>query len=523
MNKRIYHIFFDLHSVSGIIISVLLYIIFFAGSFALFKNEIQVWQEGGEIVKTSIKDINFDKLLQSLDKTYPLHGRDISFNFNGNNRMYVYMSGCKEKLAPESQKQVHYFYLDSHNAKTQSYEQQYSLGEFLYRLHFLDQIPYPIGRYTAGGVAVFFLFAIITGLILHWNRIKNSFYTFNPNAALRRLWADAHTSLGFIGLPFQFIYSITGAYFTLSLLVLLPASLLYKGNQAKLMADMRSDREVYEWKEKSDDNALNFNYFVKKTSVYWSDFNIENLYIKNYGGTNMKYVFSGKSIEKKRFAGVGNLTFNAYTGIIESKNSPLELNYIEDSQQVLKHLHFADYGNISVKIIYFILSFITCFIIVSGVLVWGEARNKKSKSQKQRMYVAKVVHIFLSICLSMLPITALSFSFVRITEGVFIEKKIAIYYFYFSSWILLFLFFRFKRNNYFTNKISLLLSSLFGFLVPFTNGLTSGNWFWVSFKNKQYEILLIDVLWIILSTTALIFYLKINPQSNLKNRSPYKK
>ena len=46
MSNRNYNVFFNTHTVSGIVISIALYVIFFAGAFALFKGEIQIWEEG---------------------------------------------------------------------------------------------------------------------------------------------------------------------------------------------------------------------------------------------------------------------------------------------------------------------------------------------------------------------------------------------------------------------------------------------------------------------------------------------
>lgn len=46
MSKRTYNILFHLHTVSGIVISVALYVIFFTGSFSFFRDEIVNWERG---------------------------------------------------------------------------------------------------------------------------------------------------------------------------------------------------------------------------------------------------------------------------------------------------------------------------------------------------------------------------------------------------------------------------------------------------------------------------------------------
>ncbi|WBX76847.1 PepSY-associated TM helix domain-containing protein [Tenacibaculum ovolyticum] len=521
MSKKNYNIFFNTHTVSGIVISVALYIIFFAGAFSLFKQEIQFWEEGKSISHTERKDINYDKILSSLDEKHELTGRDLRITFEEkSDRIFINMTASKDTLATEKGKTANYFYADINSTKTKSYIEQYSLGEFLFRLHFFQQFPV-IGVYLAGLVSFFFLFAIVTGVIVHWKKIIPKFYAFNPKTVLQKVWTNAHTALGIIGLPFQFIFAVTGAYFALSVLVLLPANFLYNGNQTKLLEDLRPARKSYEWVATSNEKIPSFNSFVKKTQNEWDNFHVTKANIKNYGGVNMKYVITGELEDHKRFVGLGRMVYDVYSNKVAAIKDPYTLNYNEDTQRLLTRLHFGDYGGTFMKIIYLILSLITCFVIITGVLIWIESRNKKSMTLRQRLYTAKVGHIYLSICLSMLPVTALAFLFVKFANGYFINKQTIIYYFYFITWLLFILYFRFKRDNYYTNKASLLLGAIFGFLIPISNGVVSGNWIWTTYLNQQYEILFIDLLWIGIASFSLLFYIKTKP--TIKNQSAFSK
>ena len=375
--------------------------------------------------------------------------------------------------------------------------------------------------YLAGIVALFFLFAIITGVIVHWKKIIPNFYSFNPKTTLKRIWSDSHTALGILGLPFQFIFALTGAYFGLSVLVLAPANLLYNNNQEKLIDDMSPSRKNYEWVSTTDKSILSFNDFAKKATQRWKGFHLNVGHIKNYGGTNMKYVLIGEISDSDGFLGTGRIVFNALSGEIEEDISPIKTAYAEDIQRLLYRLHYGDYGGTPIKIIYFILSLVTCFVIITGVLIWIESRNKKKMTLRQRLYTAKIGHIYLAICLSMLPVTALSFLFVKISNGHFEHKQNALYYFYFITWLIAIVYFRFKRDNYFTNKFCLLTGSIFGFLIPISNGIVSGNWVWTAYSAHQFEILSIDILWIIIASLSLISYLKIKPE--IKEQSSFTK
>ncbi|GFD78601.1 hypothetical protein KUL118_14630 [Tenacibaculum sp. KUL118] len=519
MSNRNYNVFFNTHTVSGIVISVALYIIFFTGAFALFKDEIASWEEGKHSKNIAREHIDYDFLLKKLSKNYHLTSRDIRFYLGDkNDEIYVLTYPAKDTVnIPNEAKYQNYQAINIHTGETASYVEKYSLGEFLYRLHFLTQIP-TIGIYLAGFVSLFFLFAIVTGVIVHWKKIISNFYQFNPKIALKRVWTDAHTALGIIGLPFQFMYAVTATYFCLSLFVLLPANFLYGGDQTKLMNDLRPDRKTYEWAAETNKTLPSVNEFVKENTNRWSHFNPTYVLIKNYGGTNMKYFLIGELDHKERFLSSGMVIYDLETNKTSVIRNPNESKYTDDVQLSLGRLHYGNFGGIAVKVIYFVLALITCFVIITGVLIWIEARNKKSMTLKQRLYTAKIGHIYLAICLSLYPVTALFFLIVKLLPEAYQTQKMSILYtWFFVVWLLATLFFRFKRDNYFTNKTTLLAGAILGFLIPIVNGVVSNNWVWNTYKAKQFDILTVDLLWIAISITALFIYLKIKPEVKTKS------
>ena len=89
MNKRIYNIVFDTHTVTGIVISVALYIIFFAGTLSFLREEIEVWEQNTPMIESSFGTTDFDKLLKELEKEISLYSQNISLIPNGKTRLIV--------------------------------------------------------------------------------------------------------------------------------------------------------------------------------------------------------------------------------------------------------------------------------------------------------------------------------------------------------------------------------------------------------------------------------------------------
>ncbi|MBV7441377.1 PepSY domain-containing protein [Weeksellaceae bacterium TAE3-ERU29] len=512
MNKRIYNILFHTHTISGIVISVVLYIIFFAGSFALFRNEISTWEKG-RTTKVELSQIDFDKIINELGEDYNLTGRKIYFiPLLETGQVKVWLEPSNIPNVSEEDLKSELFYLDIQNFTKKNRYENYNLGDFLFRLHFLGQIP-GAGLYISGFVSFFFLFALITGLIIHWDKIITNFFLFRNKGKIKIKWTDTHTLLGVIGFPFQLMYAVTGAFFGLSILVLLPGYFLYENDTDKLMADLRPERAQVKWEKLTDQTPTSFNKFVAKYTANWEEVEPTHLEIENYQGINMEYSISGMPLAQNNFFNIAKRTASAYNLNDLKEIKPNEkASYIYGFQKIVNRLHFADYGGFGLKLLYALLSFITCVVILSGVMIWLTARKTKQYTEKQQKYQAKVCRLYMAICLSLYPVIALSFIFSRFLSESIKNQQAAYYIFFFILWFLLSFFFFKKRNNTYVFKKSLLWGSVLGICIPIINGILTQNWIWNTIQS-QYSIFMIDSFWLILSAVGFFILYQIKKQS----------
>ena len=345
-------------------------------------------------------------------------------------------------------------------------------------------------------------------------KIVSNFYVFRPKAKLKTIWTDAHTALGVIGLPFQFVYAVTSCFFSLSVLVLLPANFLYDNDQQQLMEDLRPITKTYPLTTKAD-SVSNLNDFLVLAQSKWKQFEPKQIYIRNYGATNMKFQIDGTVADQ--FSGHGRLIYDVTSKTISVEKNPYDVSYLESVELTMRRLHFADYGGSFIKLVYFLLALITCFVIITGVLIWLEARNKKNIPEKRRRFNAKTGYTYLAICLSLYPVTALSFIVAKlIPRTADASRETIIYSVFFLVWLIASILLSGLRNNYKINKITLLTGAIIGGLIPVINGLSSGNWLWKTIANQQLEIMLIDALWLGLTLIASIILFKMTPHPKAK-------
>jgi len=96
MNQRRYNIYFHTHTISGIVIAALLYVIFFAGSFSFFKDDITAWQKG-TTAENHAQHADYNYIIDSLGGKYNLKGRNFDFYLlRQGNGAYVNMSASQD-------------------------------------------------------------------------------------------------------------------------------------------------------------------------------------------------------------------------------------------------------------------------------------------------------------------------------------------------------------------------------------------------------------------------------------------
>lgn len=533
MNIRKYNIYFHTHTISGIFICAILFVIFFAGSYSFFKKDISAWQSGSSYSAHEQETVNFNKLLDSLDGKYNLTGRDISFYFQEHSfDTYVDMSASKDttlvpKKQPEAKKvkgkgrgrqkegDGQYFKYNFVKGSTSTYEASYDMGEFLYRLHFLaqlNQVPINIGApfgYTlAGLVAFLFLFALITGLMLHWDKIVSNFFIFRPWSKAKTVWTDAHTALGMIGFPYQFIYAVTGIVLIVNTVIIAPfAQIFYGGKTDQLYKDLDySDSREFAYGYTALNKKIDVTAYVERTRKLWNDPYIQRVMVKNYGDTSMHIIIEGAANKKDSFAGTGRVIYKIQNDQLIFHKSPVkDVTYIDRVKSLIYRLHFGDYGGYALKIVYFILGIMGCVVIISGILIWLVGRDKDSIPAHKRKFNFWLANVFLAVCLSMFPVTALTFVAVKANSATDMSF---IFHFYFYSWLLFSAYYIIRRNIKRTNQETLLLGSVFSLLIPVANGIFSGNWIWKTYAAGEMDIFIFDLFSLSLAIIGLISFYK---------------
>lgn len=483
LKPRLYNLMFHTHTVSGIVISFTLFVIFYTGAFSLFRDELYKWENPLARFETK-KNIDFDGTINLVENHIKQTGifKSITITPPSKENPFVKFRGSYKE--PQNKKKSVLYHINPFTKKvyefTHSINDSKSLtymADTIYRLHYFRQIPL-IGIYLAGLVAFFFLFAIVTGILIHWKNISNKFYDFRVNGKWKQIWKNTHTILGTITIPFQIIFAITGAFLGLSVFLLAPSAyLLYNGDTNKILKHIRPNTiRKYDKNAKDVTSKLTINQLYKQVSKQYSNHHIENVKIGNLGKEDGTILF--KIDDKKGISGNGEFLYSYKDGrLLGDSILPNKKSYPKGAFGILVKLHYANFGGYLLKIIYFILAMLTCYVISSGVMIWKTARNNSKYTAKQQQFHHKVTKYYLAFTSSLFPAIALIF----IANKVFpITMEYRVTYVkstFFIGWLVFTILGLFWNNYAKLNRNYIFIGSLLALLIPFSNGLVTGDWF----------------------------------------------
>jgi len=200
------------HAWAGVAISLVLHVMFVAGAVTLFLAPLRIWEEPVQHVRAAPIESPQALLERGLAAIRDLPARP--------KRLWLGLPGGdgSDDGVPRfqySDLQTGAWragWLPPHGGFVAEREQA---ATFLYHFHYLWHPALPALEYLAGLLALAFLGTVITGVVIHVKDLRRQLRQFRPESGRRALWSDLHKVLGVMGLPFQLVWSYTGALLAL--------------------------------------------------------------------------------------------------------------------------------------------------------------------------------------------------------------------------------------------------------------------------------------------------------------------
>ena len=349
------------HSVMGLVISALLFVICVSGTIAVFEDELEWWEQAGtptvqevspEVMQATAADI----LKRDPETThiymYPPRDNWPRFVAGGDNGMFV-MDETGEIASP----------LEA------------PWNDFLIELHYYLTLPHSLGIIIVAIFGVMLVSMAISGLLAH-PRIFRDAFRFRRTGQARLAQADLHNRLSVWTAPFLIAVAGTGAMIGLFGVVAFVFAQTNYGGDTKQLSEAIFGGEVIEADATPapltgvdtalihlDRDVPDANAFI----VIVHEPGTKSQHIQIYGDETDRLIYG----ETYTYSTDGELLATGH-----NSDGPV-------GQQIamsMYRLHFGDFGGAVMKSIYFILGIMLCIIIASGLNIYFLKRREKGRA-----------------------------------------------------------------------------------------------------------------------------------------------
>ncbi|WP_437876168.1 PepSY-associated TM helix domain-containing protein [Sorangium sp. So ce513] len=381
LSRHAFTTFWDVHAWTGMIGGLLLHVMFLSGGITLFRRQLAVWEEPLTQERSSIEQTGFqamlDRALAAAGTTPEQLWLDLPQGGLGAARIQYFAQGeavsswVHHEIVPERER----------------------LSEFLYELHYLWHRATGEWLFYLGGLlCVALLLALATGVLIHLKDIVRQFHQFRPDRKRRVLWSDMHKVLGVMGLPFQVMYAYTGAFFVfLGLLVQVFTGPAFGGDAARADLVAWGASFADEPERGAPARGLTLDEIMARARAAEPRLVPERLRIRHHGLDSGTVELRG-SIEGVPFArGVARL--RATDAAVLSLDAPGAEGARSGAFRWIYGLHYADFGGVTLRILFFVLALATCATILTGNLIWLGRREARRESVGNRLLARLTVGI----------------------------------------------------------------------------------------------------------------------------------
>jgi hypothetical protein len=163
----------------------------------------------------------------------------------------------------------------------------------------------------------------------------------------------------------------------------------------------------------------------------------------------------------------------------------------------MEQLHFADFGGLALKILFFLLALASCGVILTGNLTWLEVRRGQDR------WINRILaRLTAGVATGLLPAFAMLFLADRWPPGgVAMDRWTDLAFF--GTWALAAAYALVRSNVARTHRHLLVTGGLLCLLVPIANATTTGTWLWTAGQTGQWSVLGVDLGALLLGTAAL--------------------
>ncbi|MEL6934323.1 MAG: PepSY-associated TM helix domain-containing protein [Pseudomonadota bacterium] len=493
---------YDLHSWTGIALGLMVFVVCFTGSLALFHDEFHVWEDPTHRIEATDNPVPIHDLFSEwIDenkgyKTPQFASISPAHDGRGYYEGFVSLKDSEGEFEQLVQKW---------DAKTGARlpAREDGANRFLYDLH--RDLAWPeilggrqIGRALVGVVGIAFMLIILSGVIAHTKIVKELF-SLRYLRSVRLKWQDTHKVLGLWGLPFSSMIAFTGAWLgVITLLLPLLAAVTVAGDVDKLANALGLEQQ------EAAGVAVEMLPFDVPLNTRHPETGAlpQRVFATNWGDNNATYTMNYPVDDRLVFS--DQLRISA----VDGSDIPITDRIAADEPLprmlgAISPLHYGTFGGVALKLVYFAMGMMLAIMAALGNMMWIERRLHGGEGHKSEKFYRRLSAFTTGVCAG-LPVASFG---VLLLDALYWGSEparfnIAVMSF-FAIWLATLGFAFVRKNDYRATREMLGLSGVVLLAMPIVNGLTTGDYFWTALGSSASVAGWFDISFIILGGLTL--------------------
>lgn len=501
---------YGLHSWSGIVLGLFVYVVAFTGCIALFHHEIQSWEDPAKRITISETPVKIGETWENWIQE-KADGKPIGFariTYPTVEEPYYWGGITVEKEGGGNEFVVE---LWDPNTGEVIPNRGDGLSEWLLDFHRDLMWPEGLGGRTAGrtivGIAgVILMLSILTGVIAH-TKIVQEFFTLRYFRSVRLKWQDTHKVLGLWGLPFYTMIAFTGAVLgVVAILGPLVAVVAFKGDTESLFAAVLGE----ETKPTGVAAQMIPLEELEKYRFPESDIAPYMIITHNWGDDNGEFeLFYTPDTE---LSTVDILHVDGVSGEIKPDTEFTKITPANRVVNAVSPLHYGTYGGVFLKFLYFLLGLALAVITALGLMMWIERRLHGNEGNKSKAFYRRLSHLVTGVTMGLPVATAALFYHDKLYLAAESSRLYWTGITYFAVWTIGLIYAFIRKNDYQTTRELLGVTAILCIGIPILNLIMTGNGLDALFESSHKVAAYVDLTFLIVGLISIATAYKLPSQ-----------
>ena len=460
LSARMSRILWDAHAVTGVVVSLGLFVMFYAGAFTLYRGELGAWVDPA--LRSHGAPPNLAGVSDLLERRPPDRGSHVLVVHPFGDRAYFFVRYASEGERVERR-------VGAFDGGAGPRDGRSILPDLINDLHYFKQLG-QAGRVVAGILSLFGVIVLVSGLLLHWDKLPRALHDFRLHRGRRWAVTDAHTTLGIMGLPYALMYCLTGAFFGLLIVILGPtAVVVFEGDTTAVETHLTGVRTPEPAPSGSPGPSARFGDFAQRVRARWGpDTELFRTDVVDWGDASAKWVAEGAHAGTLLTS--GKLVASVATGEILAEQRPDEANVLAKTISVITNLHFSRLGHPAFDALFFLLALFACAVILSGNVLWLYGRSSARLDAGRRLDRA-LGRATIGVAVGLVVVIPAALILTRLVPLDSPGRHLLENGFFFGAWLLVILLAFVVRDPLRMGRVTLATAGGLHFVAPLLNAL----------------------------------------------------